>query len=243
MDYLKKTSDAEIKAGTSNLNHDGAKDAETLAHRYRMRRFVEVSNGFRSVWGDSAMMTRIYPVFSDDHKNAMDSLTWAEKAYGATTNYAYAAAIPHVFRMTDKTKTGSKDEILADLRKVSDEDTRNVYIPFIKFAHDQGLKAFVYSGGSETGNPYNPKAENLENRIMAERDPGMKEVVEHDIRDNWLALGGDLYIYDTLVSAYWAGGCHGLTDDIDKLDMPKYQAIQELLQGGPQILSPCCPKR
>ena len=234
MDYLKKTADAEIKTGDSNLNHDGMKDVETLAHRYRMRRFVVVANGFRFVWGDSAMMTRIYPVFSDDYKNAIDSLTWAGKIYGTTTQYAYAVAIPHVFRITDKSKTGSKDEILADLRNVSDENTKNIYIPFIKFAHDQGLKAFVYSGGSETGSPYNPKAENLANRIMAERDPEMKTVVEHDIRDNWLALGGDLYIYDTLVSAYWQGGCHGLTEDIDKLDTPKYQAIQQLAQWHPK---------
>ena len=231
MDYLKKAADAEIKAGNSNLNLDGVKDTETLAHRFRMRRFVEVSNGFRSVWGDRAMMTRIYPVFSDDHKHTMDAVIWAGKSYGAATKYAYAVAIPHVFSLTDKSRTGSKDEILADLRNVSDENSRNIYIPFIKFAHDQGLKAFVYSGGSETGNPYNPKAENLANRILAERDPGMKELVEHDIRDNWLALGGDLYIYDTLVSAYWQGGCHGLTEDIDNLDTPKYQAIQELLQG------------
>ena len=230
MDFLKKTADAEIKAGNSNLCQDGVKDTEILAHRRRMRRFVEVSNLFRAVWGDGAMMTRIRPAFSDDHKNAVDSLVWAEKIYGATPHYVYAVAIPHVFRMTSKSKNGSKDEILADLRNDSDENARNVYIPLIKFAHDQGLKAFVYSGGSETGNPYNPTAENLANRIMAERDPAMKDVVEHDIRDNWLAVGGDLYIYDSLVSAYWQGGCHGLTEDIDRVDTPKYQAVKDLIQ-------------
>lgn len=55
---------AEVLAGGSNLNFDGETNPYYLAWRRVARRIKEISNIFRSVFGDSAMMTRIRPVYA-----------------------------------------------------------------------------------------------------------------------------------------------------------------------------------
>jgi hypothetical protein len=57
----------------------------------------------------------------------------------------------------------------------------------------------------------------------------MKDLVLHDLRNNWYALGGGLFMYFTLSSAYSRYGCWGLTDDITKLNTPKFRAVKQLL--------------
>ncbi len=83
--------------------------------------------------------------------------------------------------------------------------------------------------GPDTGGG---KVENVANRIRANRDPRMKEIIVHDARDNWFRRGGDLYMYFSHCSPYSRYGGWGLSEDIDNLHTPKWQAIYELVGGG-----------
>ncbi len=55
---------AEVLAGGSNLNYDGETNPYYLAWRRVARRIKEISDIFRGVFGDSAMQTRIRPVYA-----------------------------------------------------------------------------------------------------------------------------------------------------------------------------------
>src|SRR6266850_1064472 len=65
-------------------------------------------------------------------------------------------------------------------------------------AQDFGLKHVVYEGGPDNGGG---STTNVGSRILANRDPGMKDLIEHDMRDNWFGRGGDLYMYFALSGA------------------------------------------
>ena len=77
------------------------------------------------------------------------------------------------------------------------------------------------------------KTDNVANRILANRDPGMKDLILHDARDNWFLHGGDLYMYFSLCNSYSRFGCFGLGEDIGNLDTPKWQAIYDLTGAAP----------
>ncbi len=55
----------------------------------------------------------------------------------------------------------------------------------------------------------------------------------HDARENWFEKGGDLYMQFSHVSAYSRFGCWGLSEDVNNLKTPKWQAISELTGWKP----------
>ena len=59
-----------VAAGGSPLNYDGASSPGLLGQRRVAERIKEISDLFRAVWGDAAMMTRIRPVFEWQYGNA-----------------------------------------------------------------------------------------------------------------------------------------------------------------------------
>src|SRR5208283_406493 len=62
--YNKLAAIDEVKKGNSPLNNDGSTNQEVWAHRRHVQRLMEISNIFRSVYGDAAMMTTIRPVYA-----------------------------------------------------------------------------------------------------------------------------------------------------------------------------------
>jgi hypothetical protein len=227
--YNKLAAIDEVQAGRSKLADDGSRDQEAWAHRRYAERIVQISEIFRSVYGDRAMMRIVRPVYAswtislDAHFR--DPLAWVNRAYGPPSGFIYAIALGHYFNAEETAKTGSKDEILAAMKRDSDRNAVSYYKPFVDLAQSYGLKAFVYEGGSDTGGG---DPANVANRIEAERDPAMKELIVHDVRDNWFGLGGSLYMYFSHAGAYSRYGCWGLTEDIVDTNTYKYQAIREL---------------
>ncbi|HEV2673823.1 MAG TPA: PA14 domain-containing protein [Aliidongia sp.] len=59
-----------VAAGGSPLNYDGATDSRVLGQRRAAERTKEISDLFRTVWGDAGMMTRIRPVLEWQYGNA-----------------------------------------------------------------------------------------------------------------------------------------------------------------------------
>jgi len=59
----------------------------------------------------------------------------------------------------------------------------------------------------------------------------MGELMKHDFIENWLPLGGELYMYLEVVSAYSRYGCWGQTEDAANLDTPRFRAIYDLVRA------------
>ena len=229
--YNKLDAINEVESGHSALNNDGSQDQETWAHRRHAERLIQISNIFRSVYGDAAMMRIVRPVYAswtislDAHFR--DPLEWVSRTYGPPNKFFYAMALGHYFNAGGTAKSGSKDDILAAMRENSDQAATQYYRPFIALANSFGLQPFVYEGGSDTGGG---DPANVANRIAAERDPAITGLIVHDTRDNWFALGGKLYMYFALTGSYSRYGCFGLTEDIVNTTTPKYSAIPILIK-------------
>ncbi|MGI4788966.1 MAG: hypothetical protein ACRYFS_08955 [Janthinobacterium lividum] len=230
--YNKLAAIDEVKAGGSTLNNDGSTDQEVWAHRRHAKRLVEISNIFKGVYGPKAINTTIRPVYASWTINPVayyqDVLTWVQKTYGPPNALFYAVAQSHYFSGSGQPATATPPDILAAMRKSSDSNPQYDK-RIIAIARTFGLKDFVYEGGSDTGGG---DTSNVASRIRAERSPAMKELVVHDIKDNWLSEGGGLYTYFSSSGSYSRYGCWGLTEDIANLNTPKLQGIAAVVSAG-----------
>ena len=84
-----------------------------------------------------------------------------------------------------------------------------------------------YEGGPDHGGG---STENIANRIMAERNEAMYDIMQYNLKDAFIDLGGTLAMQFTLTSAYSRYGCWGLSDDVS---LPhrnyKVAAVRDLL--------------
>ncbi len=220
--YNRMAAEAEVKAGKSDLNNDGETNWDVWRRRRHARRTMEIGRIFETAFGKGSLNTRIRPVMAwwaiapDQYKDMLD---WLQKTYGDPSKYLYAVALAPYFNIEGASKTATVDELLTTFKRSSDGSVK-MRKAIIDLAHTRHLKAFCYEGGSDTGGG---DSANVGNRIRAERDPRMEQIVSHDLRDNWYALGGDLFMYFTLTSAYSRYGCWGLTDDVTNLNTPKFR--------------------
>lgn len=226
--YNKLAAIEEVRRGGSPLNNDGSKDEEVWAHRRHAKRLVEIARLFESVFGPNSLNTRIRPVYAswvinpDSHYR--DVLQWVENTYGPPKTFFTAIAGAAYFNAEKAAPNASVTQVLDALRASSDENLK-FRTALQKIAVSYGLKHFQYEVGPDTGGG---KTENIANRIRANRDPRIKEIILHDARANWFSGGGDLYMYFSHVSAYSRHGCWGLSEDIANLHTPKWEAIYAL---------------
>ena len=81
-------------AGGSPLNYDGASSPSLLGQRRAAERTKEISDLFRAVWGDDALLTRIRPVLEWQYGNGQ---AWAQNELGFLEAYwGNADGLPHV---------------------------------------------------------------------------------------------------------------------------------------------------
>jgi hypothetical protein len=85
-----------VAAGGSPLAYDGATSPGLLGQRRAAERIKEISDLFRTVWGDAAMMTRIRPVFEWQYGNAQggaeNGLGFLEAYWGNADGLAHVAS-------------------------------------------------------------------------------------------------------------------------------------------------------
>ena len=230
--YNKLAAVDEVGQGKSPLNNDGATDQETWAHRRHAKRLVEIGNIFRVVYGDAAMGTRILPVYAswsispDAHYAQV--LDWVNKTYGSPKKFFSAVAGAAYYNGNEAGATASVDDILASMKANSDKNLEN-RAAIQKIADAYGLKHFQYEIGPDTGGG---SEVNVANRIRANRDLRIKEVLLHDATDNWFAKGGDLYMYFAHLGGYSRYGAWGLSEDVMNLDTPKWGAIYQMTGYG-----------
>ena len=138
---------------------------------------------------------------------------------------AFAWAPP----IDDPEKKIPVEEILTAIKNSSDTS----YIKTLEIgeiASVWGLKLAAYEAGPgmKVGD-----TTNIGNRIEAQRDKGIKQIVVDDVLKNWFGLPrpGDIYNYFALAGTYSRYGCWGSTDDLSDLMTPKYEAILEITKA------------
>ena len=219
---------AEVAAGNSPLNYDGETNAGYLAWRRVGMRTKEISDIFRSVFGGAQMMTRVRPVLCMQNGYTMtirQPLQFLEGYYGAPSNYVYAIACAPYFGIP--TSWNSRTDLTVDdiigAMNTSLPATLTQAKDFSTFAHWYNIKFMTYEGGpSITGAP------SLTAKIQSATDPRMNGIV-HSFCDQFNQIGGDWLNYYTSISGNGQFGTFGLTDDVNNLNTPKYQAVLQAL--------------
>ncbi|MFN3729058.1 MAG: hypothetical protein ACK4XJ_05035 [Fimbriimonadaceae bacterium] len=237
--YNKLAAVDEVNHGRSNLNNDGSKDEETWARRRHARRTVDLAKVFMEEFGEKTPQGRVRPVYCSwviyPDVYYREVLKWVESTYGAPKDYFYGIAGASYYNAHSASPTASVEEILAAMRKSSDESFTQYRRPIQAIADQYGVKHLQYEIGPDNGGG---DPTNVANRIRANRDPRMKDLILHDARNNWFPMGGDLYMYFAHIGAYSRYGCWGLSEDVDHLHTPKWQAIYELTGSRPAATNP-----
>ena len=205
-------------------------DQEEWARRNHYLRLMEIGKIFASVFGSSAYNRKIFLIFAEwtifpQHYDA--TLNWANMVFGvAPHSYLHALAQTHYFSDSAAPANANVEQILTAIKNSSDTAYVNT-LEIGEIASVWGLKLAAYEAGP--GMKVGDTA-NIGNRIEAQRNPEIKQIVVDDILKNWFGLPrpGDLYNYFSLASAYSRYGCWGATDDLSDLTTPKYQAILEV---------------
>jgi len=217
------------------------------------RRAVQLAMVFDTVFGAGSLNNRVRVVLCS-HQPMLKwwvdpMLQYINTNFGPPKNYIWAIGCQTYFSGgADAGENAAK--ILADCHlsiagQIDDAAGVNQAgrKQWIAKAASYGLTGgFVsYEGGPDHGGG---STTNIANRILAERDSLMGELLKFNYDTAFLALGGALAMQFTLSSGYNRYGCWGLTDDIAHPGRNyKYNAIRSIV-GAPtptertQTLSP-----
>ncbi|WP_372522140.1 hypothetical protein [Sulfuricaulis sp.] len=216
---------AEIATGGSNLNYDGETNPVYLAWRRTARRAKEVSDIFRSVFGNSAMMTRVRPVLAGQLGRPVvitQGLEFIANVFGPPNRYFYAIAPAVYFDIDNTTRTDlTVDQIFAEL-PAQVAALKNDVLLHTVWAQYYKLKNMAYEGG-----PGLAGSESLNAKLAANRDPRMKNLIVQ-LYNDWFSAGGNLFLYVGLASKWGNSGSWGLSDDITQPTGPKWEAISQI---------------
>lgn len=232
--YNRDAAEAEVKAGGSPLNYDGGTNTWHWAWRRVGKRIVEISQIFRTVFGDAAMMSRIRPVLEwqqgDGQNMGTQALTFIENYYNNQAGNFVKNPRP-----VDYFLWGGGGSAYYNPENESDALTVNNFwssatMDLGKWYEMQskdanlaacfGLHRTAYEGGSSLDKCGCPADEV---KIAAVKDARMKQAIvdHHNAWSNW---GGDLLMYFNSSGDFqWS-----FTQNIFDLNTPKYQAIDAL---------------
>ena len=190
-------------------------------YRYTAYREAQISDLFRSVFGNFAMMTRVRPVLMGQKGTENNgTLVWLD-AYGATFNpprevnsYVYGAGGSGYYGVNVMAST---PDAYFTPGNYPDTRTAAAFPADAMSAKNYGLQRIAYEGGDGVDNI--PTA----NKLAINADPRM-ETMTIDMHNYWSADGGDLLVYYTMTGAAdWE-----FTPDITNLNTPKCNALYSL---------------
>lgn len=229
---------AEVEAGNSPLNFDnrpvtGDPNTEdyVFVQRRPGKRIVEISNIFRSVFGDDQMMTRVRPVLCWQQPtglNSFDALDLIDKVYG-TVNQWNSVAHPVNYYIYGGggsayyNPNNASDALSIDNIWTSETYDVNNWKEFLKKEADlcaaYGIVRVAYEGGPSMDNEGHSEAV----KAQAINDPRMKSLtIEHQAA--WNQYGGGLLNFLASTGDYqW-----GFTSDVTNLNTPKFQAVDQI---------------
>ncbi|MDQ8181424.1 sugar-binding protein [Pelagicoccus sp. SDUM812005] len=216
----------------------GTSDEEHMARRRHIKRAYEFGQIFSEVlsekYGTDVLLDKVRPIHAhwasaigfDLQNQWQAAVDWMESTYGPVSDYFYGFAIAPYMNDGAASDTATPEELLAALVASSDSQAAGGRSTFIdKSVNDWGVAPMVYEGGPDTGGG---STTNVQNRILMNRLPGMKDAVKRDMIDNWFELGGKEFAYFVVAGGASRHGSWGATEDVADLTAPKYQALLEI---------------
>lgn len=230
---------AEVSAGGSLLNYDGAMDPEIWASRRFARRTKEIGDLFAGVFGANQLFSRIFPVLGYQAVNPQSylryGLEFVSSQYGPPKDYFWAIAGAPFLSINNALFDGmSRDDYFQLMHQELDNmfnETDNYLDEGVSFAAFYGMQFMAHEAGTSTEiNATYPQA--LRDTLaIAQTDPRMKTLVEGYL-ENWFRYGGEKGIFNWFVAGatdYSRGDTYGLTSSISELHTVKIQAIDQVL--------------
>lgn len=209
------------------------------------RRTVELAEIFESVFGAGSLNNRIR-VNLCYHKpmlkwSVVPMLEYIRDHHGIPSDYLWAIGCQTYFsggQEIGETVQNILDDCRVSITSQIDETGgtneagRKQWIATAAAWNLPG--GFVsYEGGPDHGGG---STDNIANRIMAERNQGMYEMMQYNLKDAFIDLGGKLAMQFTLTSAYSRYGCWGLTDDVSVPHRNyKLAAVRDLISGTTHV--------
>ena len=236
----KNLATAEVGANpASPLAFDGNTNADMLGYRRSAKRLKEISDIFRGVYGDAAMMATIRPVFAGQVVQpyiAQMGLEFVETVYGPPSRYFYALAGAPYFNLgARQTVDGltAADVLAAMGDSVTALSKVNAFEKNIALARWYNLPLLAYEGGADTFGPGSLAA-----KKAASLDPAMLALCKRYL-STWYAAGGETMMWYTAGATNWDTqyGSWGLTNDFANTTAPKIQCMDQTLAGAlPAVL-------
>ncbi|MBX7103853.1 MAG: Ig-like domain repeat protein [Gemmataceae bacterium] len=225
---------AEVNAGTGAYNYDGDTNAGFWAWRRVGEQIRRISDGFRAVWGDAAMNTRVRPVLAAQSANPetfRQAVKYINDRYGDVSRYVYALAGAPYFSLgsVDTNPNLTVDQVIAGLQAAMQSAPEAMaYSQLAALAQGNGLKMVAYEGGPDTFG-----SNNIQAKKASQLDPRMQQIVV-DYLNQWFSNGGGLFNWFTAGATNWDSpyGTWGLTNDMTNTNTPKIRAINQVLAGS-----------
>jgi hypothetical protein len=227
--WLGQQADAAIAANDPDLLFDGNTNHYAVLFRLVGKQTMRMSNLFRAVYGDAAMMTRVRPVLPAQLANGgtlAEPLAYLAAKHGGAARYVYASAgAPYVTVNDDDAGTRANltlDTIFSEMASYAQTNVLGWMRSFAKQSADHGIKMVAYEGGQHL---YGTGSTDV--KLAAQLDPRMRDVIVQNVA-NWTASGGELFMHYSLCSGWNRYGAWGLSSDITVESGPKWEAIAAL---------------
>lgn len=199
--WVKPLADAARTDLAHPINHNGAVTDEWLGfRRYIAYRSAFISQKFRDIWGDVAMMTQVRPIFATQVGNAnsylREGLTWAEEYYGDVSRLWWGAGGASYYgAIIDSTDLSeSKKASYFSVGAYKETELQRIRTDSI-WTKAFGLRNVAYEGGPAPGGSELGSVSATETASTTyNNDPRMAKFMANAY-DLWKANGGDLLVY------------------------------------------------
>ncbi len=213
----------------SPLAYDGKRDRWTVGFRRIAMRGKEISDIFRTEFGDNAMMKTVKPIFASQISNPYTTalgLDFLSEYYGPPNKYFFAVAGAPYFNLGAQQKIeGLSTEQVLDGLDASIARLHDIYKyeKNVALASWYRLPYFAYEGGPDTfgsGSIAAKKASQLHPRM---------EALCTAFLQNWFTNGGGLFMWFTAGAGDWDKkfGAWELTTDLTISNTPKIRCIDK----------------
>ena len=225
--YNVQTAQAEVIANPgSPLNYNGDSNYYGYGFRRIAYRLKQISDIFRSVVGDTKMMSIYRPVLAGQIVNPtilQSGLGMIQAVFGAPKQYFYALAGAPYFNLgSAQTQTGLSTTMVLNAldQSASTTSITNRYESNGALAAWYGLKFLAYEAGSDTFG-----SGSLDAKEAANKDPRMQTICENYL-NIWYQAGLDTVNWFTFGAGSWSTqyGTWPITYDIN-VNTPKTNCL------------------
>jgi hypothetical protein len=229
---------ASVQAHPEYYNYDNVNNSYIWAVRRAADEEIHVGDLFAQVYGPDAMMTTVRPVLASQVAwpyILRQQLDFVEHFYGDPAAHFYAVAGAPYINLGNLSNDPNLtvDEVIQGLH----DDIANLHhtlAAYDSMAAYYGMKTLLYEGGIDLSGDTNGNFASA--KVPANYDPRIAQVVK-DYLQGVYADGAEQLMWMNDASAYDVSGTWGLTEDISKLDNPKYAGVLDFVNSAQPALT------